>query len=106
MTGQPTTDQIPGAAPPQERLAAAPTRARELPMWQCPRCAAISTHYLTCPSLRLPPGYHLSQDRGPERTGHRGQRRITPRPSLVPGRHWERPPSGPDHPDWRYPPQH
>ena len=23
---------------------------------QCTRCGALGTHYLTCPSLRLPPG--------------------------------------------------
>lgn len=31
----------------------------------CRRCGAAGTHYLTCPSLRLPPGYRLSQDAGP-----------------------------------------
>jgi len=33
----------------------------------CMRCGATGTHYLTCPSLRLPPGYRLSEDPGPER---------------------------------------
>jgi hypothetical protein len=45
---------------------------------QCTRCGALGTHYLTCPSLRLPPGYR-----------------------LWPGR----PRSGPDHPDWPLPPR-
>jgi hypothetical protein len=29
----------------------------------CRRCGAVGTHYLTCPSLRLPAGYRLSADR-------------------------------------------
>jgi hypothetical protein len=29
---------------------------------QCARCGALGTHYLTCPSLRLPPGYRLTPD--------------------------------------------
>ena len=29
---------------------------------QCLRCGALGTHYLTCPILRLPRGYRLSQD--------------------------------------------
>jgi hypothetical protein len=32
----------------------------------CPRCAAVGTHYLTCPTLRLPPKYRISEDHGPE----------------------------------------
>jgi hypothetical protein len=31
----------------------------------CRRCGATGTHYLTCPSLRLPPGYRLSADPRP-----------------------------------------
>jgi hypothetical protein len=30
---------------------------------QCTRCGAVSTHYLTCPSLRLPEGYRVSAER-------------------------------------------
>ena len=33
---------------------------------RCIRCGAVGTHYLTCPSLKLPPGYRLSAERGPE----------------------------------------
>ena len=33
----------------------------------CTRCGAVGTHYLTCPSLRLPPGYRLNEDPGHER---------------------------------------
>lgn len=106
MTEQPTTDQIPRPAPPRDRPAAAPSRARELSARQCPRCGAISTHYLTCPSLRLPPGYRLSQDSEPEPAGDHGQYRITGRLSLVPGWRRQHPPGGPDHPDWPCPPQH
>jgi hypothetical protein len=32
----------------------------------CPRCGASGTHYLTCPSLRLPPGYRLTPDPAPD----------------------------------------
>jgi hypothetical protein len=66
MTGtQITTASRP--APSWDRPAAAPRRGRGLSARQCPRCGAISTHYLTCPSLRLPPGYRLS--RGPGQAG-------------------------------------
>ena len=52
------------------------------PARQCARCGALGTHYLTCPSLRLPPGYRLA-------------------PGVRPGRLC----SGPDHPDWPLPPR-
>jgi len=29
---------------------------------QCTRCGALGTHYLTCPVLRLPRDYRLSED--------------------------------------------
>jgi hypothetical protein len=32
----------------------------------CTRCAAVGTHYLTCPTLQLPPGYTISNDPCPE----------------------------------------
>jgi hypothetical protein len=35
---------------------------------QCTRCCAVRTHYLTCPTLRLPPGYRFSEDQDPERS--------------------------------------
>ena len=38
-----------------------PARAGE----PCTRCGASGTHYLTCPSLRLPPGYLLTPDPAP-----------------------------------------
>jgi hypothetical protein len=44
----------------------APGRAAEPPARQCTRCGAVGTHYLTCPDLRLPPGYRLSADLGPD----------------------------------------
>ena len=38
----------------------------EVPVRQCGRCGAVGTHYLTCPALRLPRGYRISDtDRGP-----------------------------------------
>jgi len=42
------------------------SRGRELLAGHCIRCGAVGTHYLTCPSLRLPSGYRLSEDPGPE----------------------------------------
>jgi hypothetical protein len=53
---------IPDPALLQARPQDAPDRAPELSARQCARCGAISTHYLTCPGLRLPPGYRLSAD--------------------------------------------
>jgi hypothetical protein len=38
----------------------------ELPAKQCTRCGAVGTHYLTCPSLRLPPGFRLNAAPGLE----------------------------------------
>ena len=35
------------------------------PARQCARCGALGTHYLTCPSLRLSPGYRLAPDLAP-----------------------------------------
>ena len=29
---------------------------------QCMRCGGLGTHYLTCPVLRLPRGYRVSED--------------------------------------------
>jgi hypothetical protein len=36
-----------------------PSPVAEPPAGQCTRCGAVGTHYLTCPSLRLPPGYRV-----------------------------------------------
>ena len=49
---------------------------------QCIRCGALGTHYLTCPILRLPRGYRLSQDPPSERAGHRREQHITRRPAA------------------------
>jgi hypothetical protein len=64
MTGQSVPYGIPDPVPLQAGRSDAPDRAPELSARQCTRCGAISTHYLTCPGLRLPPGYRLSADRG------------------------------------------
>jgi hypothetical protein len=66
MTGQPASYRIPDHVPPREGPQAALGQARELLAGHCIRCGAVGTHYLTCPSLRLPSGYRLSEDRGPE----------------------------------------
>ena len=60
VIGQSATSSIPRPAPPREGRQVTPTRVRELSSRQCTRCGAIGTHYLTCPTLRLPPGYRLS----------------------------------------------
>lgn len=43
--------------------------AGELSGTQCVRCGAVGTHYLTCPDLRLPPGYRLGEARGSDKHG-------------------------------------
>jgi hypothetical protein len=60
---------------PPDQLQAAPARPGHRHLRLCPRCGGVGTHYLTCPSLRLPAGRHAGQDPAPERPG-----------SLVPGR--------------------
>jgi hypothetical protein len=62
MTGPSVPYGIPDPAPLQAGPHDAPDRAPGLPAAQCARCGAIGTHYLTCPGLRLPPGYRLSTD--------------------------------------------
>jgi hypothetical protein len=62
MTGQSAPYRIPDPAPPREGPQVAPGRARQLSARQCIRCGAVGTHYLTCPGLRLPSGYRLSED--------------------------------------------
>jgi hypothetical protein len=70
MIGQPAPYRIPAPAPAREGPRAAPGQLNELLAAQCTRCGAVGTHYLTCPSLRLPSGYRLSQDPGAPRTGN------------------------------------
>ena len=75
MTRQPGPGAIANPAAPRAGPADAPASTAELPVAQCTRCGAVGTHYLTCPGLRLPPGYRLSADPGPERglpAGSRG----------------------------------
>ncbi len=66
MTTQSAAYGILHPAPPREGSQVAPGLAGQLPTRQCRRCGAVGTHYLTCPGLRLPPGYRLSEDHGPE----------------------------------------
>ena len=77
MIGQLASEPV--AAPSRPPLPARPQDAAghvpELPARQCTRCGAVGTHYLTCPGLRLPLGYRLDADPGPERglpAGSRG----------------------------------
>jgi hypothetical protein len=66
MTGQSAAYGIPPPAPLPEGSQVTPGREGELPAGLCTRCGAVGTHYLTCPGLRLPPGYRLSEDPGPQ----------------------------------------
>jgi hypothetical protein len=68
MTGPSAPYRIPDPAPPRkgpqvppgrEGAQVPPGRVPEL----CTRCGAVGTHYLTCPSLRLPSGYRLGPSR-------------------------------------------
>ena len=58
MTGQ-------SGAPPGGRARAARGRTGEAGR-QCVECGAVGTHYLTCPGLRLPSGYRLTDAPGPQ----------------------------------------
>jgi hypothetical protein len=57
---------IPDPAPPGEAPRVAPGPPHELLAGHCRRCGAVGTHYLTCPDLRLPSGYRLSEAPGPK----------------------------------------
>lgn len=114
MIRQPAAYQVPRPAPPPDEPATAPARPRDTPTRLCPRCGAAGTHFLNCPTLRLPAGYRISRapgsgpgpaapdgDPGPapgssgrpgRRAGHRGEQRIAPR-------------GGPEHPAWPRPPR-
>ena len=54
---------VPESAFAGEGQEAGPT---EPPERRCARCGAVGTHYLTCPGLRLPPGYRLFDAAGSE----------------------------------------
>jgi hypothetical protein len=62
MTGQSAQYRIPDPGPAPEGPQVAPGRGRELLAGQCIRCGATGPHYLTCPRLRLPSDYRLSED--------------------------------------------
>jgi hypothetical protein len=59
ITPSPTAVAVPSAAP-GKGSEAMPGLADELLGRQCTRCGAVGTHYLTCPGLRLPSGYRVS----------------------------------------------
>jgi hypothetical protein len=48
---------------------AAPARPDNRQPRLCPRCGGVSTHYLTCPRLRLPADRHAGKDPVPEHLG-------------------------------------
>ena len=54
----------------------------EPPERRCTRCGGVGTHFLTCPDLRLPPGFRLSASATPagsSRPAHAGEARTTAR---------------------------
>jgi hypothetical protein len=104
MTGPPMS-LISWPVPAGDAPEAGPARADQL-AWPCTRCGAAGTHYLTCPSLRLPAGYRLSQDLGPDRADGHSERPGTGQASRVSGPYRDGQPGGPDHPDWPSPPRH
>jgi hypothetical protein len=84
---------------PPEGPQVAPTRAGERQARRCSRCGAVGTHYLTCPCLRLPRGYRLSE------AGPSGEPSVSGQISPGPRSAARRPGGGPDHPDWPCPPR-
>ena len=66
MTMPSTSYRMADAAPRRGGPQVARDRAGELLGRRCIRCGAVGTHYLTCPSLKLPPGYRLSAERRSE----------------------------------------
>jgi hypothetical protein len=40
-----------------------PSDEVDVPVRQCGRCGGVGTHFLTCPALKLPPGYRISDSR-------------------------------------------
>ncbi len=64
MAPEPVTAAVPSAALEHP---AGPGALGQLLARLCVRCGAVGTHYLTCPGLRLPPGYRLTEDPGPGR---------------------------------------
>ena len=65
MTSQSATYAIPQPTAALNGRAVEPSRAGDLLPRLCTQCGAVGTHYLTCPSLRLPQGYRLSADPEP-----------------------------------------
>jgi hypothetical protein len=68
MTGRPAPYGVPDSALAGEEPEVAPAGLGDAPRRQCARCGAVGTHYLTCPDLRLPPGYRLGD--APRASGH------------------------------------
>jgi len=66
MIGQSATYRFSRPLPPQAGAEVAPDWAGEPLERLCTKCGAVGTHYLTCPGLRLSPGYRLSTDPQPE----------------------------------------
>lgn len=52
------------------------------PARQCTRCGGLSTHYLTCPLLRLPREYRFSDDRILSTSFTAGKQHTTRRPAT------------------------
>jgi hypothetical protein len=60
---------IPHSQQPPGDREGAPDRPDNRQPRLCPRCGGVSTHYLTCPRLRLPADGHAGEDPVPDRPG-------------------------------------
>jgi hypothetical protein len=60
MTGYSASLGIPHPSPPPDERAARSARPAK-PLRLCTRCGGVGTHYLTCPSLRLPANHHAGE---------------------------------------------
>jgi hypothetical protein len=58
-------DRVSDPAPARDVPRVAPGRMRAPQGRRCAKCGAVGTHYLTCPSLRLPAHYRVGADIAP-----------------------------------------
>jgi hypothetical protein len=77
-----TEQSAPYGIPEGKGSEVVPGRAGELLGRQCIRCGAVGTHYLTCPGLRLPSGYRLSDAPGPYTTPECAPRPVRGQPRV------------------------
>jgi hypothetical protein len=98
-------------APARDGPRVAPGRMRAPQGRRCAQCGAVGTHYLTCPSLRLPAHYRVGADIAPAcpcdlpAPACPAPAGPATGPAACCGQPRSRPGGGPDHPDWPRPPQ-